>query len=408
MIQVTYNEVGDEMILRAEGHAEYAEKGKDIVCAAVSVLMQTLAYSVDACWMGFGNDDKNVMTVQAHQSSDNMAKFELVTDGLILLAKQYPENVRYTNVHGNETDGMDLQLFADGGDGGTPAQAAADGSSTDPKAEGSATEGSGSEDGEDKGEGGQGEEAKKQSPEERRKAFGQLMSGEYRAEAEEMMQQAVALAAKNLEASPEMRGLLEAIGEKYGTDATDLAALTEAVRNGQVKDDAYFERLAMEKGISVKTAREMDKLETQNKRLTAQQAAAQQMQREAEQRARIAAIHEEWNREAAALKERYPDFDQAEVLANPEGETMMRAGCSMEAAYRAAYFDRIMAQQTEATARQVENGVTERIRQRGARPGENGTRPGGAVQTHLDVSSMSRKDREALEKRVLRGEIITL
>ena len=90
MIQVTYNEVGDEMILRAEGHAEYAEKGKDIVCAAVSVLMQTLAYSVDACWMGFGNDDKNVMTVQAHQSSDNMAKFELVTDGLILLAKQYP------------------------------------------------------------------------------------------------------------------------------------------------------------------------------------------------------------------------------------------------------------------------------------------------------------------------------
>ena len=408
MIQVTYNEVGDEMILRAEGHAEYAEKGKDIVCAAVSVLMQTLAYSVDACWMGFGNDDKNVMTVQAHQSSDNMAKFELVTDGLILMAKQYPENVRYTNVHGNETDGMDLQLFADGGDGGTPAQAAADGSSTDPKAEGSATEGSGSEDGEDKGEGGQGEEAKKQSPEERRKAFGQLMSGEYRAEAEEMMQQAVALAVKNLEASPEMRGLLEAIGEKYGTDATDLAALTEAVRNGQVKDDAYFERLAMEKGISVKTAREMDKLETQNKRLTAQQAAAQQMQREAEQRARIAAIHEEWNREAAALKERYPDFDQAEVLANPEVEKMMRAGCSMEAAYRAAYFDRIMAQQTEATARQVENGVTERIRQRGARPGENGTRPGGAVQTHLDVSSMSRKDREALEKRVLRGEIITL
>lgn len=253
-----------------------------------------------------------------------------------------------------------------------------------------------------------GEEEKKLSPEERRKAFGQLLSGEYRAEAEEMMQQAVALAAKNLEASPEMRGLLEAIGEKYGTDATDIAALTEAVRNGQVKDDAYFERLAMEKGISVKTAREMDKLETQNKRLTAQQAAAQQMQREAEQRARIAAIHEQWNREAAALKERYPDFDQAEVLANPEVEKMMRAGCSMEAAYRAAYFDRIMAQQTEATARQVENGVTERIRQRGARPGENGTRPGGAVQTHIDVNNMSRKDREALEKRVLRGEIITL
>lgn len=418
--------------VKAKGHAGAGKYGQDIVCAAVSVLMQTLANEVEeaarAGTVALGavahGDGWMKVEVTPTRESCNMVEawVELVQDGLDALAESYPENVELV-VNMMFADGkapdpaqlpdmvsgkMNLQLFAEGGDGGTPAQAAADVSSTDPKAEGSATEGSGSEDGEDKGEGGQGEEAKKQSPEERRKAFGQLMSGEYRAEAEEMMQQAVALAVKNLEASPEMRGLLEAIGEKYGTDATDLAALTEAVRNGQVKDDAYFERLAMEKGISVKTAREMDKLETQNKRLTAQQAAAQQMQREAEQRARIAAIHEEWNREAAALKERYPDFDQAEVLANPEVEKMMRAGCSMEAAYRAAYFDRIMAQQTEATARQVENGVTERIRQRGARPGENGTRPGGAVQTHLDVSSMSRKDREALEKRVLRGEIITL
>ena len=37
MIQVIYNEVEDAMILRAEGHAGYTEKGKDIVCAAVSV-----------------------------------------------------------------------------------------------------------------------------------------------------------------------------------------------------------------------------------------------------------------------------------------------------------------------------------------------------------------------------------
>ena len=96
-----------------------------------------------------------------------------------------------------------------------------------------------------------------------------------------MMQNAVQIAAQNLEASPEMRGLLEAIAEKYGTDATDLTALTDAIRNGVVKDDAYFEKIAMEKGISVKTAREMDKLETQNKRLTAQQQAAQQMQKAA-------------------------------------------------------------------------------------------------------------------------------
>ena len=429
--------------VKAKGHAGAGKYGQDIVCAAVSVLMQTLANEVEeaarAGTVALGavahGDGWMKVEVTPTRESCNMVEawVELVQDGLDALAESYPENVELV-VNMMFADGkapdpaqlpdmvsgkMNLQLFAEGGDGGIGAgetsQSAGADSSPDRGAlgreensalgeeENAAPDEAEERDGESKGE-----EEKKPSPAERRKKFGQLMSGEYRAEAEEMMQQAVALAVKNLEASPEMRGLLEAIGEKYGTDATDLAALTEAVRNGQVKDDAYFERMAMEKGISVKTAREMDKLETQNKRLTAQQAAAQQMQREAEQRARIAAIHEEWNREAAALKERYPDFDQAEVLANPEVEKMMRAGCSMEAAYRAAYFDRIMAQQTEATARQVENGVTERIRQRGARPGENGTRPGGAVQTHLDVSSMSRKDREALEKRVLRGEIITL
>lgn len=404
MIQVIYNEVGDEMILRAEGHAGYAEKGKDIVCAAVSVLMQTLACSVGTCMC---NDGKG-FSVVCKKSNDNIAKFELVTDGLALLQREYPENVRYINATERKTKALELQLFADGGaastgDAAPAADNAAEGGA-DPEATDSAAEGSGSEN----GEGEAGEEAKKLSPAERRRAFGQMMSGEYKDLADEMMQNAVQIAAQNLEASPEMRGLLEAIAEKYGTDATDLTALTDAIRNGVVKDDAYFERIAMEKGISVRTAREMDKLETQNKRLTAQQQAAQQMQKAAAERARIAQIQAKWDAEAEALKAKYPEFDREEVLANPEVEKMMRAGCSMEAAYRAAYFDRLMARQTAATAQQTEQGVLNRVQQRASRPAENGTRPGGAVQTHLDVEHMSRKDREALEKRVLRGEIITL
>ena len=428
MIQIVYevNPENGRMMLRAAGHAGYAEKGKDIVCAGVSALMQTLAYSAaedentSASCREIGGT--NEMRILADSTPDMLAKFELVADGLILLANAYPKNVNFQKVCVGCDAAMELQLFAEGGDGGSGAgetsqSAGADSSpsrgalgrtenaaldeqgSTDPKAEGSGSE---------NGEGEAGEEAKKPSPAERRKAFGQMMSGEYKDLADEMMQNAVQIAAQNLEASPEMRGLLEAIAEKYGTDATDLTALTDAIRNGVVKDDAYFERIAMEKGISVRTAREMDKLETQNKRLTAQQQAAQQMQKAAAERARIAQIQAKWDAEAEALKAKYPEFDREEVLANPEVEKMMRAGCSMEAAYRAAYFDRLMARQTAATAQQTEQGVLNRVQQRASRPAENGTRPGGAVQTHLDVEHMSRKDREALEKRVLRGEIITL
>lgn len=470
MIQITYNEMGDMMFLRAEGHADFAPKGQDIVCAAVSALMQTLAYSLDSGTVTCA-DDRNLMVVQAKQGTDSLAKFELVTDGLILLADAYPEHVRYINMHADKADAIDLQLFADGGTGangdgtsqspggdsspnrgaktmgangegnaielpalrpaeerlarrsgvlkrssreeGSPSQSAQSAASSpeggalgseekselDEEAEENQNEAEG-KDGEEKG--------KTKSPEERRKAFGELLRGEYADLTEELMQNAVTEATRRLEASPAMKGLMQALQEKYGTDANDLVALTEAVRNGAVKDDAYYEKLAMEKGVSTKTARELDKLESQNKQLTEQQQLIRQMERQREQQARIAELQAGWDREAEQLKAQYPDFNMAEVLANPEVEKMMRSGVSMTNAYRSAYFDHILKQQQAATARQVEQGVVTRMQQRNARPGENGTRPGGAVQTKIDVSHMSRKEMEEMERRAMRGEVITL
>ena len=472
MIQITYNEMGDMMFLRAEGHADFAPKGQDIVCAAVSALMQTLAYSLDSGTVTCA-DDRNLMVVQAKQGTDSLAKFELVTDGLILLADAYPEHVQYINLHADKADAIDLQLFADGGTGangdgtsqspggdsspnrgaktmgangegnaielpalrpaeerlarrsgvlkrssreeGSPSQSAQSAASSpeggalgseekselDEEAAENQNEAEG-KDGEEKGEG------KTKSPEERRKAFGELLRGEYADLTEELMQNAVTEATRRLEASPAMKGLMQALQEKYGTDANDLVALTEAVRNGAVKDDAYYERLAMEKGVSTRTARELDKLESQNKHLTEQQQMIQQMERQREQQARIAELQAGWDREAEQLKAQYPDFNMAEVLANPEVEKMMRSGVSMTNAYRSAYFDHILKQQQAATARQVEQGVVNRMQQRNARPGENGTRPGSAVQTKIDVSHMSRKEMEEMERRVMRGEVITL
>lgn len=470
MIQITYNEMGDMMFLRAEGHADFAPKGQDIVCAAVSALMQTLAYSLDSGTVTCA-DDRNLMVVQAKQGTDSLAKFELVTDGLILLADAYPEHVRYINMHADKADAIDLQLFADGGTG-----ANGDGTSQSPGGDSSPNRGAktmgangegnaielpalrpaeerlarrsgvlkrssreegspsqsaqsaasspeggalGSEEkseldeeaaeNQNEAEGKDGEEkGKTKSPEERRKAFGELLRGEYADLTEELMQNAVTEATRRLEASPAMKGLMQALQEKYGTDANDLVALTEAVRNGAVKDDAYYEKLAMEKGVSTRTARELDKLESQNKQLTEQQQLIRQMERQREQQARIAELQAGWDREAEQLKAQYPDFNMAEVLANPEVEMMMRSGVSMTNAYRSAYFDHILKQQQAATARQVEQGVVNRMQQRNARPGENGTRPGSAVQTKIDVSHMSRKEMEEMERRAMRGEVITL
>ena len=126
MINIIYNEAGQDMVLRAEGHAGYAPKGQDIVCAAVSTLMQSLAYSVDSGTVTCDTSGDNILCVQASRSLDTLAKFELVMDGLHLLAQQYPENVRLMNLHANDADNMDLQLFGDGaaaGSSGDGAQA---------------------------------------------------------------------------------------------------------------------------------------------------------------------------------------------------------------------------------------------------------------------------------------------
>ena len=46
MINVTFTETPQKLSLRVEGHAGYAEQGKDIVCASASILAYTVAQYV--------------------------------------------------------------------------------------------------------------------------------------------------------------------------------------------------------------------------------------------------------------------------------------------------------------------------------------------------------------------------
>ena len=533
MITIVYDEKEKNMILQASGHAGYAEKGSDIVCAAVSALMQTLAYSVDGGTVTRSPDDCNTLTVQAEQSFDNSAKFELVTDGLMLLAKQYPENVCFINMHADDTDNVDLQLFAKdellqppaggsslmegaGGErlelqmfaatattaacggnreellGPRPAgckarsRAEADAGSRNPLggldlqwfADGAASGDAGGAEGEaapavqapalrpaqermarrsrpggaakaaaeekallqppaggsslgeeakadantqgkektGQSEGeeqktGEGEEKKELTVAEKRRAFGKLMQGEYAAEFEEALQRASQATVQSIQNSPQVKALMDALGEAYGVDTASpdsLAALTEAVKNGRVKNDEYYETLAQEKGVSVKTAREMDRMEGELQRAAAEKQRAEQLRQAAEHQQRAAAVRAQWEAEAQKLQQKYPAFELDEVMNNPAVKDMILRGVGLEAAYRAAYFDQLMENQTALTAKQVEQGVEARIRQRGQRPAENGTHPGGAAETKVDVAHMTKAQRLELAKRARHGERIVL
>lgn len=427
MIKIIYvaDPEGGKLTMKAEGHAGYAPAGQDIVCAAVSCLMQTLAYSVaedehtSSCI--YQGKEGPVVNVEAGDSVLMRDKFELVADGLDLLAEQYPENVNFKK-RCKCSPAVDLQLFAEGGGDGA---AAAGGDGAAPaaaeKAASAPAQGKGREAAaaevdemlspaeepgaeEDTAEGEKQDGAADKSgtdPEAHRKAFGELMRGEYNREFGEMIVQATQKAYDSIlnEQGPVGR-ILNALGQKYGTAPGDYEALAAAVEGGVVKDDAYYEDMAMKKGISVQLAKEMDALESEN----AKHRAADQQRAEA---AKMEAIQQEWDAAAERIRAEDPSFDIKTALADPDFAQMLKLGVKMEDAYKARYFDDIMARRTTQTAKTVEKGVEARIRQRGARPAENGTNPGGAAVLKTDVSKLTPAQCEELERRAMRGQIIT-
>lgn len=457
--------------VKAEGHAGAGEYGQDIVCAAVSVLLQTLANEVtEAARAGLlavgvvahGDGWMKVEMTPTDQTQDMAdAWVELVQDGIDALAESYPENVElevhyvYADTKELEPDKlanmvsgkMNLQYFAEGGDGGAgaaeggaaeaaapavqepalrPAQerlarrsgalkgkAAGGEKLPQPPAGGSPLKEGASGSESDPAEAEKHQEPAKEpkaekTPEERRRAFGEMVQGEYSDVFQEMMQRAIDKATENIRQNPQVARLTQALANAYGVDTEDMDGLIEAVENGRVKDEKYYEDLAQQRGVSVKTARELDKMESDLKRSNTRNAQLQAMQQEATRQQRVSQIQAQWEAQAAQLKTQYPDFELQEVLANEQVADLMRRGVSLPDAYRAAYFDHIMQQATAQTAQKVEQGVAARIQQRASRPGENGTRPGGAVTTHVDVASMSRRQLEDLERRARRGEKITL
>lgn len=457
--------------VKAEGHAGAGKYGQDVVCAAVSVLLQTLANEVtEAARAGLlavgvvahGDGWMKVEMTPTDQTQDMAdAWVELVQDGIDALAESYPENVElevhyvYADTKELEPDKladmvsgkMNLQYFAEGGDGGAgaaeggaaeaaapavqepalrPAQerlarrsgalkgkAAGGEKLPQPPAGGSPLKEGASGSESDPAEAEKHQEPAKEpkaekTPEERRRAFGEMVQGEYNDVFQEMMQRAIDKATENIRQNPQVARLTQALANAYGVDTDDMDGLIEAVENGRVKDEKYYEDLAQQRGVSVKTARELDKMESDLKRSNTRNAQLQAMQQEATRQQRVSQIQAQWEAQAAQLKTQYPDFELQEVLANEQVADLMRRGVSLPDAYRAAYFDHIMQQATAQTAQKVEQGVAARIQQRASRPGENGTRPGGAVTTHVDVASMSRRQLEDLERRARRGEKITL
>ena len=128
MIRVNYTELdsasGPTLRLEARGHAGYAPAGQDIVCAGASTLMQTLAYLLageeNAHSDAWDEEDgpRLAVTAGAPRSAWVEGAFAFAKTGFALLAERYPDHVRFADLSARGEQSMvNLQLFAEGGDG---------------------------------------------------------------------------------------------------------------------------------------------------------------------------------------------------------------------------------------------------------------------------------------------------
>ena len=93
-INITRNKDNITSLL-VTGHADYADKGLDIVCSAVSALTQTLIANVDRLHPGLTHisDGRASVDLAEVNNEDIYLLMDAFVLGLKQIASQYPKNI---------------------------------------------------------------------------------------------------------------------------------------------------------------------------------------------------------------------------------------------------------------------------------------------------------------------------
>lgn len=239
-----------------------------------------------------------------------------------------------------------------------------------------------------------------EAPRDLQAEFDALIKGDYKEQYSDNVQKLINRRfkeTKNMEAQIQStQPLLEMLANKYGVEAGDIDALTNAVSD----DDTLWEQQAYDAGMTVQQYKQFKALERENAELMRAQEA-----RNGEEQAQKQL--EDWGRQAMELQQKVPGFDLRVEAENPEFVQMLRAGLPVEHAYKVVHMDEILAGQAVNVAAQAQKQVVDNIRSKGSRPAENGTVSRSGFTYKSDVSKLSKEDRAEIARRAARGETIT-
>ena len=211
------------------------------------------------------------------------------------------------------------------------------------------------------------------------------------------MQTVVQSRLKNAKAAEEslakLTPALELLARRHGLDAEnmDYDAIAKAIND----DDAYYEDLALEKGVTLETAKRIDQQEREHARQQREEARNLEQQRLQNHLMRL-------EQQGETLKKTFPNFDLRTELKNPVFARMTspNVGVSVEDAYHAVHRKEIMAAGMQVTAQQTAQKISNAIQAGSRRPDENGTSGQSASVTTFDYSKASKQQREALKREI--------
>ena len=195
------------------------------------------------------------------------------------------------------------------------------------------------------------------------------------------------------------KSLLDTVAQKYGIKSTDdnyLDVLSEKID----ADDSYYEKYAMEHDISTERAREIVTMERKAEQFDAHQV---EMQKQEQMRQHLMVIRQNGEK----TKSQFPDFD----LDSEWQDERFRRLCfanngDTTAAYMACHYNEIIPATVQRASRQIQAQTAQAVASNKARPIENGISSQAPSVVQQDFSKMNlqelRKFAEA-EKRKLAG-----
>lgn len=193
---------------------------------------------------------------------------------------------------------------------------------------------------------------------------------------------------------------LEILATKYGQDPANLDH--EALANAISNDDSYYEERAMEMGVSVDVARQLD----QQKRQIDQQRKVEETRKQQEaETLEMAAFRNHMaslNQQGESLKTKFPSFDLRTELKDKRFARMVspNIGMSVEDAYYAVHRAEIQAATAKAAQEQAAIMIANDIQSGARRPQENGTSAQAPAVSAFDYRSASKEQREDLKRRI--------